>query len=160
MEKKFNLIILEKSLMQPDLLRKKIRKLLKEKKLSISKAERTAGIGSTVLRGFLMGKTQNPQIETLSMLSKILEIEVSELLEQPSEELEERYRLPWKGRVFSELCDILLSLTESKGVNIPNFEAFPILEKIYYTICNDEENRKPNKEFIEMFLKQHFKELQ
>lgn len=158
MEKKFNLLELS-CLMDFDLIREKIREILKKKRWSISKAEKLSGIGSTVLRFFLLGKTQHPKLETLSLFSKAVGIELSELIEIPNKDLEEKLLLPWKGELFCELCVTLSNLMKNKQIVIPNFQALPILTDIYYAIAG-EENTLTNKDLIKLFLKKHFKELE
>lgn len=125
-------------LMNPDLLRNKIKQILKEKNLSVRKAEQLSGISPTVLSFFLSGRNQDLKIETVSLLAKAIDISLSELLEISMQDLESSQLLPWNGEVLSELCDILKNLLVDKKVQLNNLQIFPILIEVYYT-CTKEE---------------------
>jgi len=125
-------------LMNPDLLRNKIKQILKEKNLSVRKAEQLSGISPTVLSFFLSGRNQDLKIETVSLLAKALNVSLSELLEISLQDLESSQLLPWNGEVLSELCDILKNLLVDKKIQLNNLQIFPVLIEVYYT-CTKEE---------------------
>jgi transcriptional regulator with XRE-family HTH domain len=139
-------------LMNPDLVREKIKQLLKEKRLSIAKAEKMSGIGPTVLRCFLNGQTKNPKIETLSSFAKTMGIELSKLIETTDQELETNQKLPWKGRILAELSNILEDLLEDRKVQLENSQILPILLEVYYTYCNKQQ-KDMDRDLIKLFFK-------
>ncbi len=141
--------------MNLDLLRKKIREKLKEKKISINEAEKISGIGVSALRHFLLGRTRSPTLETFFALVQALDIDVVELIDIQSIELNQPVgKSIWKGELFGKLVEGLRDFSKEKNTQLSSEEAIRVLIEIY-SYCHKKNLEKVDKNFIELFLEKH-----
>lgn len=54
--------------------------VMKEKKMSIYKLSKIAGVGYATVYDLVNGKIENPKIETLIKITNVLDIEISQVI--------------------------------------------------------------------------------
>ena len=117
----------------PDLLRSRIQTRLREKQLTITKAERLSGMGCGSLRNFIAGHTKNPTLETLNALAATLELTLDQFLDFPQEPKTEYVcgRI-WSPSVFLKALESVKVTLAEKPMTISNFEeAISLIQGLY-----------------------------
>ncbi len=123
----------------PDLLRTQIQKKLREKQVTITKAERLSGLGCGSLRNFIAGHTKNPTLETLNALAKALGMTLDQLLEGTEETKAEdvsKKDNAWNPNLFLKAVGSLKRLLDQKPMTIASLEeAVSTIQEIYHREC-------------------------
>lgn len=141
-------------LMNPEFLRDKIQKTLKDKNVSIRQMERMSGLGPTSLRHFLSGRTNNPKLETIRSIAKALNMDVSELTnEDVNDKILPFSNQPWEKTIFLKIASNISDLIENHKPNISNEEAMTIIRNLYY-FCYERKNEDLEKNFKEGLFKE------
>jgi transcriptional regulator with XRE-family HTH domain len=124
----------------PDLLRIRIQKRLREKQLTITKAERLSGMGCGSLRNFIAGHTKNPTLETLNALATTLELTLDQFLDFSQEtQTEPAYGRNWDPPAFLKALESVKVTLAEKPMTILNFEeAISMIQDLYDRDCGKE----------------------
>lgn len=144
--------------MDPSLLREKIKKKLAEKKLKVNQVEKLAGLGGGAIRQFLSGRTNNPTWDTLRAVSKVLELEFSELTNEYSKNnISKSLDFSWKSEMFSKITLNLQDFINKHNYSISGTEAISIIQNIY-CFCLENKEEDIDKAFAELLLKKMIEE--
>ena len=124
----------------PDLLRARIQKRLREKQLTITKAERLSGMGCGSLRNFIAGHTKNPTLETLNALAATLGLTLDQFLDFPQDTQTESARgRNWNPPAFLKALESVKVTLAEKPMTISNFEeAISVIKDLYNRDCSKE----------------------
>ncbi len=124
----------------PDLLRARIQTKLREKQLTIRKAERLSGMGCGSLRNFIAGHTKNPTLETLNALAATLELTLDQLLDFSLEtKTESACGRNWNPYVFLRALESVKVTLSDKPMTILSFEeAISMIQDLYDRDCKKE----------------------
>ena len=117
--------------MDHEVLKERINKKLQMRNLSVSSAERSAGIGGGSLRNFLVGKTKSPTLETLSALSSILNCSLPELLGLETDDPTVSEETPINLPLYSQTVEVIIFLLIEKKLSISTKEFFKAVKEIY-----------------------------
>ena len=114
-------------------LQNQIRKRLESKNLTISALEKKAGLGQNAIRGILSGTVQNPGVNTLQAISRVLECSLNDLLE---EEVESSPILPkksydWNLSLFIEACQVVDAYIKENNIKITPEKIIKITWEVY-----------------------------
>lgn len=121
----------------PDLLRARIQKKLREKQLTITKAERLSGISCGSIRNFIAGHTKNPTLETLSALTSTLELTLDQWFDFSQEmKTDSACRRNWSPSVFLKSLESFKVILAEKPMTISSFEeAISMIQNLYDRDC-------------------------
>ena len=123
----------------PDLLRAQIQKKLREKQITITKAERLSGLGCGSIRNFIAGHTKNPILETLNALAKTLEMTLDQLLgvteETKAEDVSKKDNV-WNPNLFLKAVETVKNLFGQQSMVVLNLEeAILRIQEMYHREC-------------------------
>lgn len=137
-------------------LKKRIQKKLKEKNLSITNAEKLAGIGRGSLWYFLDGRTKSPSLENLYAISKILDCSLAELLEINSQLNIEGALKTFNLPLYNSIIELATKFILEKNLSLESEIFLKLVKDIYY-FCLSEKLGILDKEFAIWHLKTNLK---
>ena len=71
---------------QAQLLREAITQAIKDKKTNYKEVSLKAGLGETAVRDIIKGRAKNPRIDTLQKILAVLDLNVSDFVDTPTDE--------------------------------------------------------------------------
>ena len=147
-------------------LKKKVKTLLEKTSLSISEAERRAGLKTSAIRNIISGQSKNPSAHTLQKLSQVLDCSIYDLLDETEDQTPPAKKninandssldisdLNWFRMAVNEILDILIS----KQLNT-NVDTISAISMQIYSYSIDNNLQDIDKKFSRWIVEQRFME--
>lgn len=138
-----------------------IRKIIKDKHLSVAAAERKAGLKRNIIQNILYGRSKVPSLKTVQAIADALECNLEEIVDAShilQENKPPQTKTSWDSDIYSHAVERVTHAADMRGLVTFYEDMIPVINDAYlYAVENDLTTL--DDPIINWLLRQHFKRI-
>lgn len=137
-----------------------IKRQLSEKEMSVRDLEKRAGLKHSAIQNILHGRSKNPSIWLIQLISKELGCAIEDLIGKPCQNTPRvdahinSQKISWDKNLFIDAICVTQEIFDQKNITVYKEEALRCIEEVYQYSLGVK--KKADKRFAEWIIEKYF----